>query len=175
MMEILKNQTCPICGKKKLELKEEEKNIDGFGKVYVLSMDCGGCDFSKCDIESEEEREGSSQTIIVDSEKDMKIKIVRSSLGTIKIPQIRMSIESGESSEGFITDVEGLIRKFEAIVEKERDSSEDPSAKKSAKNLLKKLWKVKLGDVPLKITIEDPTGNSAIISDKVETKKFKKK
>ena len=138
-------------------------------------MNCEACDFSKCDIEAEEEREGSSQTINIDSEKDMRIKIIRSSFGTVKIPQIRMKIEGGENSEGFITDVEGLICRFEDITEKERDSSDDPSAKKSAKNLLKKLRKIKLGDIPIKITIEDPTGNSAIISDKVETKKFKKK
>jgi len=174
-MEILKNQQCPACGKKKLELKEEDKDVNGFGKVYVMSMNCEDCDFSKCDIESEEEKDGSSQTITIDSEKDMKIGIIRSSSGTVKVPQIRMKIDAGENSEGFITDVAGLIGKFEGIVEKERDSAEDPSAKKSAKNLLKKLWKIKLGDVPVKITIEDPTGNSAIISDKVEIKKIKKK
>ena len=174
-MEVIKNQQCPGCGKKTLELKEEDKDIAGFGKVYVLSMNCGDCGFSKCDIESEEEKEGSVQTLVVDSEKDMKVKIIKSCSGTVKIPQIRMKIEAGENFEGFITDVEGLIEKFEKIVEKERDSAEDPSVKKSSKNLLKKLWKIKLGDVPVKITIEDPTGNSAIISDNVETKKFKKK
>ena len=79
-MEVIKNQQCPGCGKNTLELKEEDKDIEGFGKVYVLSMNCSDCNFSKCDIESEEEKEGSIQTLVVDSKKDMKIKIIKSCL-----------------------------------------------------------------------------------------------
>jgi len=45
--------------------------------------------------------------------------------------------------------------------------------KRNAKNLLKKLWKVELGDEKLKIVIEDPSGNSAIISDKAVSEKLK--
>jgi C4-type Zn-finger protein len=40
---------------------------------------------------------------------------------------------------------------------------------------LKKLWKVECGDLPLKIVIEDPTGNSGIISEKTKIEKLKVK
>ena len=44
----------------------------------------------------------------------------------------------------------------------------------NSKNLLKKLWKVENGEQELKIVIEDPSGNSAIISEKAEVSKLKK-
>ena len=69
--------------------------------------------------------------------------------------------------------VSRFLKRFEDVLVIERDSAEDASAKKTAKNLLKKLWKVKLGELPLKIVIEDPTGNSAIVSEKAEFKKIK--
>ena len=39
--------------------------------------------------------------------------------------------------------------------------------------MLKKLWKVECGDEKLKIIIEDPSGNSAIISEKAKVEKLK--
>ena len=72
-----------------------------------------------------------------------------------------MSMESGAASDGFISNIEGLINKFEKIIEDQRDNSEEDDVRKTAKNLLKKLWKLKLGEIPLKIIIEDLSGNSA--------------
>lgn len=172
-METIKGQQCHLCGKKTLELREEEKDIPHFGKVFLFSMHCGSCKFSKSDVESQEQREPVKITITVDSEKDMEIRVVKSSNACVKISQMRMSMEPGPASDGFISNIEGLLGKFEKIIEEQRDSSEDPAVKKKAKNLLKKLRKVKFGDVPLKIVIEDPSGNSAIISEKAQVSKLK--
>ena len=49
------------------------------------------------------------------------------------------------------------------------------SIKKRCKNLLKRMWKIKLGDIPTKLILEDPSGNSAIISDKAKVEKLKVK
>ena len=61
------------------------------------------------------------------------------------------------------------------MIEDARDNEEDPAAKKKAKNHLKKLQKVMWGQEKMKIIIEDPTGNSAIISEKAEKQKIKVK
>jgi C4-type Zn-finger protein len=37
------------------------------------------------------------------------------------------------------------------------------------------LWKVECGEQKLKIIIQDPTGNSAIISEKTKIEKLKRK
>ena len=56
--------------------------------------------------------------------------------------------------------------RFKKQIETLRDTVEDEDDKKAAKNLLKKLQNVLWGSEKLKITIEDPTGNSAIISER---------
>ena len=58
-------------------------------------------------------------------------------------------------------------------IEVAKESEEDDEDKKKAKNLLKKLMKIMWGQEKQKIIIEDPTGNSAIISDKAVKSKFK--
>jgi len=97
---------------------------------------------------------------------------VKSSEATVKIPHVG-SIEPGPASQGFVTNVEGIINKIKEQIEYIKESEEDNVKKKKAKNLLKKLQKVLWGNEKLKIIIEDPTGNSAIISDKAERKKLK--
>ena len=85
-----------------------------------------------------------------------------------------MSMDPGEISEGFVTNVEGLIGRFQKVLEAQRDEADDKAVRKKAKNLLKKIWKVKLGELPLKIVIQDKTGNSAIVSEKAKIEKLKK-
>jgi len=60
-------------------------------------------------------------------------------------------------------------------IETARDTAEDNDDKKKAKNLLKKLMKIMWGQEKQKIIIEDPSGNSAIISDKAEKSALKVK
>lgn len=173
-MEKLGKQPCPICHKKELTLVEDCKEIPYFGKVFIFGMNCSACGFKKSDVEAEEKKDPCKITFTIEKEEDMKVRIVKSSEGSIKIPQLRMSVESGPSSEGYISNIEGLLDRFIEIIDQKKENIEDDSDKKQVKNLLKKIRKVKLGDIPLKIIIEDPSGNSAIISKKAKIEKLKK-
>ena len=172
-MDKLEKQTCPFCNQNALTLTEDETEIPYFGKAFIFSMDCSNCKAHKSDIEAADMKEPTKYTFTVESAKDMEIRVVKSSAATVKIPQLRMSVTPGPASVGYISNIEGLLNKFVEVIEQERDVAEEPEEKKHAKNLLKKIWKVKCGDVPLKIIIEDPTGNSAIISDKAKIEKLK--
>ena len=85
-----------------------------------------------------------------------------------------MSVDPGVASEGYVSNVEGLLERFKKILESERDNADDEDVRKKAKNLLKKLWKIELGEEKVKIIIEDPSGNSAIISEKAIVSRLKK-
>ena len=172
-MDEVKGQICPICGKKELTLLEEEMDIPYFGLTFLFSMNCSSCGFSKADVESDEKKNPVKITFNIENVKDLNARVIKSSNALVKISQLKMSMEAGENSEGFISNVEGLLGKFEKVLEGQRDTTDDPTIRKKAKNLLKKIWKVKCGDVPLKVVIEDKTGNSAIISDKTKIEKLK--
>lgn len=171
-MDELKNQKCPTCKKNTLTLIEETYNIPNFGKCFLMSMSCSNCHFHKADVEAEERKPPCKYTFTIKNKSDLNIKVIKSSEATVKIPQLRLSVTPGSSSIGYITNIEGVLSKFKKIIEEQRDASEDPSLKKKAKNLLKKLWKVECGDLALKIIIEDPSGNSVILSNKAEHKKL---
>ena len=174
-METLDNQPCPFCNKKKLSLIEDVTEVPYFGKTYLFSMRCEECDFKKADVEAEKPKDPLKTTYEVKSDKDMSIRVVKSSYATVKIPQLRMEMSPGPASIGFITNIEGVLNKFKEVIESEKEIADDDADKTKCKNLLKKIWKIKRGDIPIKIVIEDPTGNSAIISDKAIVEKLKVK
>ena len=136
-------------------------------------MKCEGCGFHKSDVEAEEMKDPCRLTFTIEKEEDMNIRVVKSSEATVKVPQLHMSVTPGPASEGYISNVEGLLSRFEKIIQDERDTSEEEDVKTTAKNLLKKIRKVKWGEMPLKIIIEDPSGNSAIISERTVIEKIK--
>ncbi|MDP3989752.1 MAG: ZPR1 zinc finger domain-containing protein [archaeon] len=166
-MSEIENQPCPFCGENKCTLQEDEIEIPYFGRVFVFSMDCSACHTKKSDVEPAEIKTPARYTLEVNGEDDLSIKIVKSGEATIKIPHV-ITIEAGPASDGYVTNVEGLLERVRKVIQSAAENEDDESAKKKAKNLLKKLSKVLVGREPIKIIIEDQTGNSAIISDKAK-------
>jgi len=169
--EIMKGQQCPICSKKTLTLAQEEMDIPFFGKTFVFSMNCSSCGYKESDVESSEKKEPSKYTLEITSDKDMNIRIIRSSTGTIKIPHVA-TIEPKTNAEGYITNIEGVLERIKTQVEHIRDNSEDDEEKTKAKNLVKKITRIIWGQEKAKIILEDTAGNSAIISDKAVKEKL---
>ncbi len=171
---IIEGQKCPMCFKDTLTLMEHPQEVPFFGTVLVFSMDCSSCNYHKADVECTEQHEGAKYTITVSEEKDLSIRVVKSSTATVKIPRI-MSIEPGPAANGYVTNVEGILNRVKVQLEKTRDLAEDDDDRKKAKNLLKKVQAALWGHDTIDIIIEDPEGNSAIISDKAKKEKFKGK
>ncbi|MBT3984971.1 ZPR1 zinc finger domain-containing protein [archaeon] len=173
MVDEINGELCPFCNKKTLTLREEEIDVPHFGKTFVFSMTCSECNFNKSDVEAAERKDPVKITFNIEKEEDMKVRIVKSSEASIKVPGLKIDVRPGPASIGFVSNIEGVLDKFQGIIEGQRDSTDDAAIKKKAKNLLKKLRKVKWGDQALKLIIEDPSGNSAIVSERAEIKKLK--
>ncbi len=104
----------------------------------------------------------------ISSPQDLNVTVVRSSFGSIEIPELGVSVEP-RRGESFISTVEGVLKRVEEVVEM---LSRDVKGKKKerAEHILKLIEQIKSGDASMKLIIEDPTGNSAIISDKAKIK-----
>ena len=170
----LGSQPCPMCNQKTLTLTEAEAEVPYFGRIFLFGMNCSNCAYRKADVEAAEQHEPTKWTLEVSSKEDLNARVVRSSEGTIKIPYIG-EIEPGAVSEGFITNVEGVLERFKSQIETLRDTAEEDEDRKKAKNMLKKIQRVLWGEEKITIIVEDPTGNSAIISDKAKKQPFKAK
>ncbi|MBI4441247.1 ZPR1 zinc finger domain-containing protein [Candidatus Woesearchaeota archaeon] len=172
-LEQMDGQVCPMCSKSTLTLSQYETEVPYFGNVFIFSMSCSTCNYRKADVEPEKTGEPCKYTLDVEREDDMKIRIVKSSTATVKIPHM-MNIEPGPSAEGYVTNVEGLLHRVKSVLEMEKEAEEDDDVRKRVKNMLQKLQRVMWGQEKLRIIIEDPDGNSAIISDKAVKGKLSK-
>ena len=148
---------------------EDKQEIPYFGKVAVFSMTCSDCGFKKADVEAMEPKKPVKITFEIDCEEDMTVRVIKSSTATVTIPRIA-KIEPGPASNGEVTNIEGILNRIKEQVENLKHSEDDPASQKKCKNMLKKIQKVMWGREKIKITIEDPSGNSAIISEKAVTK-----
>jgi zinc finger protein len=173
-MDVVRGELCPICSQKSLILMEREQEVPYFGKVFLYSMTCTGCKFHKADVECAEEHDPVRYSIEVCGPDDMSIRVVKSSQGTVKVPYVA-NIEPGEAANGYVTNIEGILQRIKRQVETVRDTEEDGDAVQKAKNIIKKINKAVWGEEKLKVIIEDPTGNSAIISDKAVVDKLPKR
>jgi|TARA_B100002003_G_C13972683_1_gene470643 zinc finger protein len=169
--EEMGGQPCPMCMNKTLTLSEAERDVPYFGKVYLFSMTCSNCKYHKADIECIEKHEPSKYTFDITSEEDMKVRVIKSSQATVKIPHIT-TISPGPASNGYISNIEGIFNRVKRQIENVRDSADDKADRKKAKNLLKKIINIMWGKQTQKIIIEDPSGNSAIVSDKAVKSKL---
>lgn len=170
--EQVTGETCPFCHEKKLTLMEARREIPYFGVCFLFSMDCSGCGYHKADVEAEEQHAPAKYTFLLESEEDLKVRVVKSSNATVKIGTVG-SIEPGEAANGYVTNIEGLLNRIKRQVEHLKDVAQeegDEETVKKAKNHLKKLTRALWGQEPMKIVLDDPTGNSAIISPKTEKK-----
>ncbi|MCB9359160.1 ZPR1 zinc finger domain-containing protein [Candidatus Woesearchaeota archaeon] len=170
--EVVEGELCPVCGNKTLTLQEMERDIPYFGKIFLFSMSCGSCDFHKADLETENSGNPVKIVFEISCEDDMKVRVVKSSEAKIKLPRIT-TIDPGPASNGYVTNVEGVLNRVKTTLENVRDNAEDKEERTKAKNLLKKLRKIMWGEEKLQMTIEDPSGNSAIVSDKAQVSKLK--
>jgi zinc finger protein len=161
----LEQQPCPLCNEKSLILTEREVEVPYFGKVFLFSMTCNSCKYHKSDVEITQKNDPVKLEFDITSEEDMKVRIVKSADATVKLPNLA-TISPGPAAQGYVSNIEGILNRVKYQTESARDFAEDDSDRKKAKNVLKKMTKIMWGQEKQKLIIEDPTGNSAIISDK---------
>jgi len=173
-IDVIENQECPICSKPSATYSEYEIEDPYAKTIYILSVKCNSCGYKKSDLEFENPGSPAEYTIKIESIEDLNVRIIKSADCEISIPKLGLEIDSTFNGEHFVSNIEGVIERFIKYITFARDNEEEKSAKKRAKNLLKKLNKVKHGDESITIKLKDNSGNSAIISNKVAVKKLRK-
>jgi len=104
-------------------------------------------------------------------EEDLNKRVVRSSTGYIKIPEWGFEVRPGPASEGYISNVEGVLNRLEDSL-KMLLKWVDGEEKRKGEEILKKIEDVKRGKENITLIIEDPLGHSAIIGDGVKEEKL---
>lgn len=158
---------CPFCNNQ-LEFNSQISEIPYFGKCEIFSMLCNKCNFKKSDISFLEINDPLRIELEIENERDMNIRVIKSSTSNIFFPDLEMELRSGPASQGEITNVEGLLNHFKDVL-----NSVHLKDNHKAKDLLTKIEKIRQGKLKTKLVIEDNFGNAAIVSEKSKITKIK--
>ena len=158
---------CPVCGNDTLVRNKNSHEVSHFGEIVIISTNCGSCGYSDNKVKILEENSPVEYETIVDGKEDLKTKVVRSGTGVVEIEELGLKLEPGTNAKGFFTNIEGLLNRFEKILDRNWSNKSD---QRSATNILEKLEKVKKGKISINVKVSDSRGNSALIGDKVKKK-----
>jgi zinc finger protein len=156
---------CPLCDSD-IEYRYQTETIPHFSDVLIISSSCP-CGFHYCDTLLLAGGEPARWQLRVTSVQDLSIRVVRGSSGTIEIPDLGVRIDPGPACEAFVSNVEGILCRVIQVVEQILPGLEDTEGE-NAVALLEKIGQVREGKLPVTLVIEDPCGNSAIVSEKAE-------
>lgn len=156
-------EKCPICGATS-KLQFLPYKIPYFGDAMMFIAVCPSCGHRSTDVmllSGDRESRRRRYEVEISSVDDLNIRVVRSSFGRIEIPELGVNVEP-RRGEGFITTVEGVLKRVEDAVRMlSRDVND--ARKKRAEQVLMQIEDIKAGNASMKLIIDDPTGNSAII------------
>ncbi|VUT28211.1 MAG: ZPR1 zinc-finger domain protein [Candidatus Syntrophoarchaeum sp. GoM_oil] len=161
---------CPICGDE-LEVVFTPLDLPYFDDIIAIRGTCG-CGYSYNDLMITSDGTSSSFEFEVTSCEDLYTKVIRSATCRIKVPELGVEINPGSFAESFITNVEGVLSRIESILEVAMSSATeegDADRIKNIETISKKIDAVKKGEFKITLILEDEFGNSAIISDKLNT------
>ena len=98
---------------------------------------------------------------------DLAVRVMRSMSASIEIPELGVRIDPGPTCQGFVSNIEGILdRIIHAIGSAIIDG--DAEERERGRLLLEKIARIKIGELPVTVILEDPLGNSAIVSDNAE-------
>ena len=78
----------------------------------------------------------------------MNVRVVKSQSATITIPELGVKVEPGPQSQSYISNVEGVLKRFEDAVETALSWAEDDESRKNAVKILEEIDEVKNGEKP---------------------------
>ncbi len=164
--DMLLDSPCPVCGKKSLRYKTVELDIPHFGKCLETTLVCESCGFRHSDVLMLETHEPMRYEMVIRGEEDLSAKIIRSTSGTITIPEIGAKLEPGPYSEAFITNLEGILNRFVSVLLQLLHTY--PDKREKILDTMRKIGYIRHGRMQATIIIDDPFGNSAIVGKNVK-------
>jgi zinc finger protein len=167
-LSLTTSSPCPICAAE-VEFFWKTEDLPHFGETMIVSGTCSCCGFKHIDTIPLSQKEPSRYTIEVSELDDLDARVIRSCSGTVHVPELGVDIEPGPASESYLTNIEGVLDRIEGIVNfATRSAREAGDLEKTSAGeaILDMISRARQGQFGFTMVIEDPMGNSAIISPK---------
>jgi zinc finger protein len=161
---------CPSCNTE-IEYLYKTENIPYFSDILIISAICPACGYKFVDTQMLKHGDPARYTVAITTAVDMSIRVIRSMSASIEIPEIGVHIGPGPTCQGFVSNVEGVLDRIEQVVMGAFQWGTDEE-KENATKLLADIARIKTGGLPVTLILEDPSGNSGIISDKTTKESY---
>ena len=156
-------QRCPSCDNNSMLTSQTEYEVEHFGSVLLSVAACQRCGYRHSDVIALTNREAIALSAKISSLEDLNMRVIKSGTATIKIPEFGATITPGPYSEGYISNVEGLLSKIEDALTFMLSTAKGRRLKKGER-MLKKMQIARDSKPRFTLIIKDPLGNSAIVS-----------
>jgi len=161
---------CPYCNTE-IEYLYQTENIPYFSDILIISATCPACGYRYVDTQLLKDAGPVRYEMPVTTREDLDVRVVRSMTGVLEIPELGVRIDPGPACEGFVSNVEGVLDRIaQAIRLAVKDG--DETEKENGRVLLETIDSVKAGGLPITLILQDPMGNSVLVSDKAEKTAF---
>ena len=154
---------CPCCNTE-IEYLYTTENIPYFSDILIISALCPSCGYKFVDTQLLKHGEPARYTLAVTSEDDLAVRVIRSMSASIEIPELGVRIDPGPQCQGFVSNVEGVLDRVVSVVTMALRWGTDEE-KENATALLADIARVKAGACPITLILEDPSGNSSLVSE----------
>ena len=161
---------CPYCNTE-IEYIYQTENIPYFSDILIISAICPSCGYRYVDTQLLKNADPVRYEMLVKTRDDLDVRVVRSMTASLEIPELGVRIDPGPACEGFVTNVEGVLDRIaNAIRAAIRDG--DVVEQENGRVLLEKIESIKAGGMPVTLIIQDPMGNSALVSNNAQKTAF---
>lgn len=154
---------CPVCGGEKTasSITRTDK-IPYFGEVMESMILCTKCGYKHNDIICLEQHDPASYTITINQE-HLNTRIIKAQSATLTIPELGLKVEPGPKSQGYISNIEGVLNRFTEAVQRSKILFPNKKTQQNADKILENIDKVKAGTMTATLKLEDPFGQSKIL------------
>lgn len=163
---------CPVCkGKDTLEMTSKTEKIPYFGEIMESTLLCSECGYRHSDTICLEQKDAVRYNLEI-HRNNLNARVVKSQTATLSIPEFGLKVEPGPKSQGYVSNVEGVLNRFESAVGTAIEWAEEEHIKENALKILEKIENVKSGDETATLIVEDPFGHSIIIHEDAKHRKL---
>ena len=156
---------CPICNAhQSMEVTTKTEIIPYFGEIMESTLLCSECGYKHSDTICIDQKDPVKYTLIVGKD-NLNARVVKSQSTTITIPEIGLKVEPGPQSQGYVSNVEGVLNRFEKAVKTALSWAEEDYAKQNAVQILEDIERVKNGQKEVTMVLEDPFGHSMVMDE----------
>jgi zinc finger protein len=166
-LNLTTKSSCPVCFSE-MDFSWETQDIPYFGEAMIIAGTCS-CGFRHSDTILLGQNEPARYTLEVTEIDDLDARVIRSSSGTIRVPELGVDIEPGPASDCYISNIEGVLARITdmvAFATRSARQAGDVDRTRRGEEILENIGQALKGQFKLTFLIEDPLGNSAIASEK---------